>query len=31
MKSLSIKHIMYDGPLSNEDTVYCTRYIEMCT
>ena len=28
MKSLSIKDIPYDGPLSNEDTVYCTTYIE---
>ena len=31
MKSLSFKHIPYDGALSNENTVYCTRYIEMCT
>ena len=29
MKSLAIKHIPYDGPLSNEDTVHCTSYIEM--
>ena len=31
MKSLSIKDIPYDGALSNEDTVYCTNCIEMCT
>ena len=30
MKSLPIKDILYDGRLSNEDTVYdSTSYIEM--